>query len=276
MRDFFGLPGRETPEWLLKLTPLRVLVSFVLFICLATWALDEILVRRVEWAPVGSLVIGLVITANFAWDMPRLFVDGRAALRARLPILRIPIATLGALPSSGRVRVRGRITGALADRAQPIEEGERGIVYQRRLGSVGDPIEKIVVPFLVEADGAQAIVDLRAGAPIVEAVEVSAPPLFYTRLRVGDRIEVIGNVQGGGDGDAYRSGMPRISAGPDDEPLLVFANADSMHRRLVIAAVVELVCAALLCACVVGLVVAWVGLRMIAHPELHKLASLGA
>ena len=112
LRAALRLPRREAPEVVRSLLALRVLVTVVLVIWLLLWSSEETLLRGVEWAPVGALLLGLMVCGNFAWDVPGLIRDGRAALATAMPVLALPVRSLSSLPQAGRVRVRGTIAAA--------------------------------------------------------------------------------------------------------------------------------------------------------------------
>ena len=119
-------------------------------------------------------------------------------------------------------------------------------------------------PFRIEAEGAQALIDPTAGPFVVETETAG--------VEAGAHVEVLGEVQGGG-GDAYRSGLPSLRAGTGEkpQPLLLFGDGGSMARRLVVAGVVELVCAALLASMPIGLAGTWLYLWHVAQPSVHTL-----
>lgn len=276
LRAAFGLPERVTPSALANLIALRVVAATVALFWLWLWASDEIFIRGVTWAPVGSLLLGLFVCANFAWDAPRLFLDARSALRARAGLLAVPEHALSRLPRAGRVHTRGTVVAG--PRVLPSTEGP--CVYRARTPAPDrgpPPAPSVeVVPFLVESDGAQAIVEVDPRALLVEAHrpddgdghEASAPGRD-TVVRVGDRIELVATVQGGG-GDAYRGSLPALGAS-DDGPLYLFASGGAMKRRFVFAAIVELACAAGLALCTFALGAGWFCLGALARVDVHHL-----
>lgn len=239
LRAFFGLPVRVVPDWVRGLATLRAFAALIVLGWIGLWSIDEILLRTTASAPLISLLLGLAMCAQLTWDAPRLLRDGRAALEARLPILRVPLQPLATLaaPEPGRlVRTRGRVVAGAG-------EGE---------------------PFRIEDEGAQAVVDPTAG-PFVSEAEAAG-------VEAGARVEVLGEIVGGGD--AYRGGIPTIRArraGPKPQPLMLFGEGGSMARRLVVAGAVELVCAALLASMPLGLTGTWLYLRHVAQPSVHKL-----
>ena len=236
LRGALGLPPRRRHSFSARIAPYRILAGGIMWITLWSRGLSEYAFLRDDASPTGTLALGLVMCALFAFDVPLLVRNAIAALRARAPMLGARFVELDRLPSSGRVHVRARLASAY----------EIGTGAELRIEGAGG------APVLVELDPDRLII-------VAELADKEGDDSGPQILAAGTEVRVIGELRGGAD--AYRVDR-RIDGGRGKVHLYV--GAATMTRRLLLAAAVELLAAVGLTACVLGMLgfFAYLGLRL--------------
>ena len=106
----------------------------------------------------------------------------------------------------------------------------------------------------MEARADNLVVHLGAGQRTATGQTMDGQPATISDICDGDRVHLIGDVRPA-EGGPFRQGAASVEAAIG--PMLMFTRARAMGRRLLLAGVVELVSAATLAACVLGLVAFW-------------------
>jgi hypothetical protein len=252
LRWGLGLPrGRPWTRGRWAFLAVRVMAALPLFAVLSVWADDEFFIRRVAHGPHWALGLGVVMCAGLAYDVPRLVRNALACLRARLPLLGAKSRALAELRPGERVQVSG-VVAAAPGAINPL-------IYD--WFKAGASPERVTArPFVLEEGGTRVQIDVDPARLVVETEQARpSADLARARICVGEQVTVVGTVEGEGGRDAYRSGPLRIGPGPAEaDRLYLFKHGRVVSRRLVLAAVVELLCASGLSLCVAGLIVAWI------------------
>jgi hypothetical protein len=252
LRMTLGLPQRPPTKWTQALLALRMCVAVVLMGRMVVWqALGAPTLKLTGVTPAHGVVTGLGVWLMFAYDVPRLLMNAAACLRARLPTLlmrKTPLADLAS--ATGRVRVGGVV--ALGSEG-PLGSDTGGLVYERTLEPQpgGPALERVkCVSFHLTERGAHARVDVDPRRLLIEADLQTGQAL----VRVGDSIEVIGETTG--QGELYRAGVPCVA--PGNGKLVVLRADSGLHRRLLVAATVELIAGVGMTLAGVAIVVFWI------------------
>ena len=269
LRRAFGLPGQPRSAARTAFFVVRILAAIPFLIWLGLWSADEMGLRRKTGAPFIALGQGLLVCLAFAYDVPRLVRNARTALRSRLPLLRVPRRSLAELPPNGAVRTFGVVARGSEALSGPLDEEVVVHYREERPLPLPDPGVELLPPelqertkrlhavsFLLTHAGQQAFVEVEPDRLVVEGDEVAGQTYRELTVKVGETVQVVGQVlSGGGGAGGYRSGPARLGAG--DGSLLLVKGESVMHRRLLVAGVIELLAAVGLLACVLGLVGFW-------------------
>ena len=262
LRLIFGLPARRPGKlrWLFNLGRAGLFLYFGFWLII--WGAEEMTVRKVAYAPYKALGMGLVLCGLLAYDIPRLLRRGMACLRVRRPLSRSRKASLADLQQEGRYHLTGKVSAL-----EPAPEGlPRGVVFrrwERRDVENRVLIKTEAAPFILWDGGEQArvearadnlVVHLGAGQRTATGQTMDGQPATISDICDGDRVHLIGDVRPA-EGGPFRQGAASVEAAIG--PMLMFTRARAMGRRLLLAGVVELVSAATLAACVLGLVAFW-------------------
>lgn len=262
LRLIFGLPARKPSKlrWLFNLGRAGLFVW--LGVTLIIWGAEEMIIRKVPYAPQKALAMGVLLCGLLAYDVPRLLRRGLACLRLLRPLARTPRASLRDLGEEGRFRLSGVVS-----QVDPAPEGlPRGVVFrqwERRDAENKVQIKALAAPFIFTDSGERARVDAHVDNLVVHCGDgqrrvlgetEDGQPANIVDIRDGDEVHLIGDVrlQSGGP---FRQGAASVEAATG--PIILFTEAGAMIRRLYLAGVVEMVSAVALAACVVGLVGFW-------------------
>ncbi len=269
LRLAFGLPLGITGRWRKLFNIARVFLFMVLGWYLLVWSIEEMIIRKVAFAPQKALAMGLTLCLLLAYDIPRLLRRGMDCLRTRLPLIRVPKVPLAEIEAEGRILTRGRVVEVLGS----AEELVPGVAY--RCWEEGPPLPEREVharaaPFIIEEGGVRAQVSADLEDLVVQGTELTdgineqpdagRGPTVLMELRQGDLVHVIADARIFGDGP-YRQGALHLEAGTG--PIYLFGTTGTMNRRLVLAGVVELLSAATLAACLLGLIGLWAYIGLI-------------
>ncbi|MCA9670419.1 MAG: hypothetical protein KC503_32710 [Myxococcales bacterium] len=233
LRGAFRLPPRTSRQRAFRIG--QIVLGVVVGLVICAWSIDEKGVRHMTWSPLGALLLGLLWALPLYYRVPGLFAGIVSALRERARVGGA-LVSLEQLPPSGRVRTAGVIVGA-AD----IDAKGGDVVYERDLSSG----RELARSLLLQDGSARVWVDAPPGALLVEADAETEPPnpephdtnfVELARLRVGDRVQVIGEVSGSGE-RGYRDALPRIGAHRGQ--LYLLAEPSRLRSRLLLAALVE-------------------------------------
>ena len=258
LRLIFGLPASRPGKlrWIFNVC--RAGLFLLLGVILIIWGAEEMIIRKVPHAPEKALGMGLILCGLLAYDIPRLVRRGLACLRMRHPLAHTPRASLLDLGEEGRFRLSG-----LVSQVDPAPEDlPHGVVFRQWERVDADNkvlIKTLAAPFILSDGGEQARVDAHVDNLVVHCGDGQRSVVGETEdgqranivdISDGDKVHIIGDVrlQGGGP---FRQGAASIEGATG--PILLFTEAGAMSRRLYLAGVVELVSAAALGACVVGL-----------------------
>ena len=239
LRAAFGLPTYKSNR---AIRWARIgLGGFLLLWLMLLWAMgDAMRFTRPDETPTRALLLALGVWGAIAFDLKDMIARGLTLLSARLPALLARATTLSSLLESGpdgrAVRVAGTIVAG-PETLPSLTGGAKDVVFRFDLDDPGSAPE--TVPFVLSADGHRARIELNpASDPVIAAPDRHG----RIELPIGAAITVVGAL---GDGEAgpYRAGIPRMVA-TAAHPLRIQAGTTSWNRRLLIAAITELLAAA--------------------------------
>jgi heme exporter protein D len=231
VRQFFAIPAATRAGGKVFTIARNLLVAVLLYILISDLG-----------APIASpygysddrLVMGAaagLVWLTFAVDLIPLVFRAVLALKARASALAFRRSKVGG-SESGAVRIEGTI--ALAERG--IDKSDDVYRHQEEEGqSIID-----LVPFVLESDGQRLFVDIISDKTVVVPKFSPYESSGYRRLKVGDKVEVWGEVKR--PEDAYRGQPSRMS--PGEGRMYVFQGDRKLNRRLVQAAGIELLASA--------------------------------
>lgn len=233
LRRALGLPRRGITAARRRWLVVAWVFSVVVLIRLLVWSLiGGHALRFQPGATSQALAMGGAIWALFGYDTPRLVRNARDALAARLPVMARAAHPLDRL----REGMRARVAGTVREAGRSVGAGRDGrALVCRRVPATGDRPERVdAVSFFLEAGGARAWVDVDPARALF-AIEDERGCIAD-----GDRVDVVGTVDA--DLAGHRAGPHHVTAGAGR--LYVLAGSPSFNRRLLLAAIIELLAAA--------------------------------